>query len=244
MKTLLKLFATLGSILFLSIFLLTIFTPQTIEKSAKNFIKTEIEDEVQKAIIREKIYSSLNLFLKKEKDKQFLSQIIADFVENEVYQDEGKKLTKYKNSTRNLLSKVLIGEKKIDSWIEEKYDEISTNLKLDIRFFSGINLLLFLTVLTLSFIKSEKTNEIKLPSLLLLLSTVICSFFYIFFQDWAYTLLYNSYTGVWYLAYVIFIFILLLDIAFNRGELTMKLIELILNILNGIANILSGLLGA
>ena len=87
MKTLLKLFATLGSILFLSIFLLTIFTPQTIEKSAKNFIKTEIEDEVQKAIIREKIYSSLNLFLKKEKDKQFLSQIIADFVENEVNQE-------------------------------------------------------------------------------------------------------------------------------------------------------------
>jgi len=218
-----------GSILFFSIFILTICTPDSIEKSSKSFIKKQIREEVQKAIIKEKVSTALQLFIKKE--NSFLESIISDVVEQKVnFKNINSKPNSTKQTSLKFFSIFLIGEKKIDYWIEDKYDEISSNLKKNIRVFAGINFILFAFITTLLFYQSDNYKEIQLPSFLLFISTVISILLYLFIQDWAYTLVYNNYLGCWYLAYISVIFLFLLDITFNQGELTMKVLEIILDI--------------
>lgn len=239
----LKLLAALGTLLFLSIFLLAVFTPQAIEQSAKSFIKTQLAEEVHQIILRERVSVALRLVVKEE--KKWLSEIVSDFVEREWSLDHTDyTLNTLKKPTWQRLSKLLVNDKNIDVWLEEEYDRISAHLKQDLRIVAGINCLLFLFVLVLSVVKPKQHQAIVFPSFLLLLSTVISSLLYVFFQDWTYALLYNSYVGWWYLVYVAFVFTLLLDIAFNKGELTIKIIELLVELLNGILNLFSALLGA
>jgi hypothetical protein len=209
------------------------------EKSSKSFIKKQIREEVQKAIIKEKVSTALKLFIKKE--NSFLESIISDVVEQKV---NSKNINSKPNSTKQtsleFFSNFLIGEKKIDYWIEDKYDEISTNLKNDVRVFAGINFILFAFITALLFYQSDNYKEIQLPSFLLFISTVISILLYLFIQDWAYTLVYNNYLGIWYLAYIAIVFISLLDITFNQGKLTLKVLEIIGNIANGLASLLGG----
>jgi len=77
----------------------------------------------------------------------------------------------------------------------------------------------------MSFLKPNTTDYLFLPGVFMLISTIICSYFYIFEQNWFYTLLYNDFTGFGYLAYLLGIFVLLCDIAFNKAKITKEIID-------------------
>ena len=74
-------------------------------------------------------------------------------------------------------------------------------------------------------IRVEATAHLFLPGALLLLSTAICAYFYLFEQNWFYTILYNDYTGFAYLAHLLLVFAALCDIVFNRARVTTEIIN-------------------
>lgn len=49
---------------------------------------------------------------------------------------------------------------------------------------------------------------------------VVCSYFYVFEQNWFYTIIYGDYMGFWYFAYLVGVFAFLCDIAFNKARVT------------------------
>lgn len=55
------------------------------------------------------------------------------------------------------------------------------------------------------------------------------SYFYIFEQDWFYTILYNDYTGFAYIGYLAVVFAFLCDVVFNRARVTTEIINSILS---------------
>lgn len=258
MKTFLKLSAIIGLSLFSIIFLVTFITPRSLEKSAENFIKEQIETEVKDILEKEKITSTVNFILKighkfgvnqdKNEIRKEIESQLPDFIETVVAYKQAKrseksKLKKLALSSESFISKFKLGEKKLATRVEEKYDEIKINLKIDIRIFSGINAIMFLILLLLSFPKDRTSKELILPSILLLLSTLISSLIYVFGQNWIYMMMYNDYLGFGYLIYIAIVFLFLLDIAFNKGEITLRILELIGNILQGFAEILSAFSG-
>lgn len=253
----LKFFVSFFFILFVGIFCLTILTPESIEKSAKSFIKKEIESEVKQLILKEKISDVTSKMFDLGKKIGFktkhedwiklltpeLPQLIEWVVETKLNEKEHSKFKKLSETSQKYLSKFKIGDKKLQLLIEEKYEEIRQKLKVDIRIYAGINAFLMLLLLLLYSFKKDAEKELLLPSFLLLFSTIITSFIYIFGQDWVYIMVYNKYLGFSYLIYVLIIFAMLLDITYNKGKMTLKILELITEIMKGILEILAGILG-
>ncbi len=127
-----------------------------------------------------------------------------------------------------LTFKIAVAEQtreKLADFMQAKYMEIVEKLTMDVRIFLGSNALVFILLLGASFLQPKATVPLFLPGLLLLLSTLLCSCFYLFEQNWFYTILYNDYTGFGYLAYLLAVFALLYDIAFNKARVTIKILD-------------------
>ncbi len=121
---------------------------------------------------------------------------------------------------------------KLQEFLKTKYMEVVNRVVADFRIFTGCNLAVFAVLLTVSFLKPQAVTLLFYPGLLLIVSTVVCSYFYLFEQNSFFTLLYNNFVGMSYLAYVGGVFLVLCDIALNRGRVTV-------HILNGLGSSVS-----
>lgn len=121
--------------------------------------------------------------------------------------------------------------------MKKKYMEVATELQRDIRIFTGSNTIVFLLLLLISYLKPKAVNHLFLPGVLLLTATLISSFFYIFEQNWLFTIIYNNYPGFAYLGYVGIVFLFLCDIVFNRARVTTEILNGILNVIGSAASV-------
>ena len=244
-------FGILGLILFFPLFLFTFSDPQLIEKSGKAFIEWKLKNEINKKI------DSIQLPQSKSLEKLFGNKIKKLHQETENKLEDLKK--QLKDDTPKMvmdqIAKVSnLGCKCRDNWEEKlrstlkfkiealekakeklaifaqaKYMEIVEKLTLDIRIFLGANSVIFLFLLLASFLKPKATDHLFLPGLLMLVSTILCSYFYLFEQNWFYTIVYNSYTVFGYVAYLTIVFAILCDIVFNKARVTTEIINQLLS---------------
>ncbi len=80
-------------------------------------------------------------------------------------------------------------------------------------------------------------THLFLPGILLVLSTAICSYFYIFEQNWLLTLIYSDYLGFTYAAYLAIVFGFICDVVFNNARITTEIINAILNVTGSAATV-------
>ncbi|MBD5782319.1 hypothetical protein IEN85_22660 [Pelagicoccus sp. NFK12] len=125
---------------------------------------------------------------------------------------------------------------KLVDFIHYKYTEIATNLKADIRIFTGSNFVIFLLLLLVSFAKPQAMAHLFLPGSLLTFTTLVCSYFYLFEQNWLLTIVYNDYTGFAYLVYLGVLFLTLCDIVFNRARVTTAILNALGSIVGSAAS--------
>jgi hypothetical protein len=258
-KTSLRLIGLIGSFLFIPLLIFTFLNPQLIENYGQNFIEWKLGSEIDKKI------DSIQI-PKKTKIENLLAKKAEKIrKENEIKLYELK--IKLKNDVPILLSEQLIKMRKTDcecrnNWNKKihkinlknlislekskmelskfsqtKYMEIVENLTFDMRIFFSANSFIFLMLLILSFLKPQAINHLILPSCLMVISTIICSYFYLFEQNWFYTLIYNDYTGFSFIGYLFIVFSFLSDISFNKARLTSKIINSFCDILGMASNI-------
>ena len=103
--------------------------------------------------------------------------------------------------------------------------DVATELKRDIRIFTASNAAVFILLLLVSFMKPQAMMHLFLPAVLLAVSTLVCSYFYIFEQNWLLTIIHSSYLGFAYLAWLGAAFLFLCDIVFNRGRITTEILN-------------------
>lgn len=108
----------------------------------------------------------------------------------------------------------------IHRFIHVTYMDVASALTCDIRVFTGSNAAVFLFLLLLSWLKPRALTHLFVPAALLSISTLTCSYFYVFEQDWLLTIIQGSYLGFAYLAWLGVVTLFLCDIALNRGRLT------------------------
>lgn len=258
-KVLLRNFGLVGVLLFLPLFLFTFSDPHLIEKSGKAFIEWKLKNEINKKI------DSIQLPESKKLEKLFGNEIkkLHQATENklEVFKkqlkDDAPKIImvqiakmndlncgcreKWEEHLRSSLKFEIASlektKKKLAFFAQAKYMKIVEKLILDIRIFLGANTLIFLFLLLASFLKPKATEHLFLPSILMLISTVVCSYFYLFEQNWFYTIVYNTYTGFGYLAYLTIVFAILWDIVFNKAKIVTEIINQFLNAIGSVFSV-------
>lgn len=244
MSITLKLISLFGLVLFGSLFSVTFMSPEKIEESAKGFVKSQIEMEVRQTqqSIKESTATeaALNIAEKLGFEKERIQSSLDNDVPEKIatiiasmcgYDCEKKKaLAQSINSSYvERIKSIQFAESTLNDIVKDKYLEIVSNLKTDLRIFLGSNFAVFFVLLIVAFAKPAAVAHLFLPGLLLVAATILSSSIYIFGQDWFYTILYNDYIGFGYLAYIAVIFGFLLDITINGAKVTSQII-------NGIAN--------
>jgi predicted phage tail protein len=250
MKILLRIISLIGVILFGTVFYFTYQTPEYVEEIGKEFIKSKVQQKTNNFIegatnIVENSDSTLAKYAEKllEKNQAQIENIksqlknnanekIADIIAEmrDLSCECRNKYAAYiKNKFQLNLVSLEAASTSLQDFMKTKYMEVANELKKDIRIFSGSNAIIFALLLIVSFMRKEATTHLYLPAILLVISTVICSYFYIFQQNWLMTIIYNDYIGFGYLVYLGILFLILCDISFNRARVSTEVI-------NGAAN--------
>lgn len=118
---------------------------------------------------------------------------------------------------------------RIVEFIQATYMRVSSELKRDIRIFTGSSAAVFLLLLVVSFLKPRAIAHLFLPGLLLTGATLISAYFYIFEQNWLLTIIYGDYIGYAYLAFLAVVFLVLCDIVINRARVTTRIVNGVLD---------------
>jgi hypothetical protein len=111
-----------------------------------------------------------------------------------------------------------------------QYGAIVGDLLRDLRIFAATNLLAFLALLALSALKPQHIGALFLPAVMLCVATMMSSAFYLFGQNWFFTILYADYTGYAYALWLLLIFGLLCDIALLKARVTRGILHLLSSI--------------
>jgi len=242
-----------GSILFAISFWLTWGIPGYVEHAAKSFVQDKIVSETKEKIasVSNKLQQNklanmaANLLSKNRQQIEITKERLHDFVKEKIpaimaeMSDQSCECRKlYINRLKSDMDSKIFHLEEINKglldFMKGKYMEVVGNLVKDIRIFTLSNTLVFFILTLVSLLKPRAVAHLFLPAILLLLSTLICSYFYIFEQNWFYTLIYNDFVGYSYLAYLTVVFLFLCDIVFNSAQVTTAIINSILQSLGKI----------
>ena len=246
MKLTLRVFGIIGILLFGTAFGFTFGVPGFVEDIGKDFIKQRIADETNEKIesikfqgkdsklgkLAEKIYkrneNKINELKNSLKNKahEKLADIIAEMRDLDC-ECRDKYAQKFKNSFHFRIFSLQKANVILMDFIKTQYMETVKKLKMDLRIFSGSNTLIFILLLLISLLKPRAIMHLFIPGVLLLISTIICSYFYLFEQNWFFTIIYNNYLGWGYLIYLGVVFGFLCDVVFNKGQVTTEILNVI-----------------
>lgn len=234
----------IGAAIFLIFFAFTYSIPGWIEDFAADYIESEAQARIE---------SSIDAIRPPESDGALARLAQSVYKENEARIEQRKTDLKDKvheqwatalATVRNLdcecreewedwfesglksnLALLQVANQQISSFIHSTYMEVASELKRDLRIFTASNAVVFVLLLLISFAKPKAMMHLFLPGVLLTISTLICSYFYIFEQNWLMAIIHNSYLGFAYLAWLGVVFLFLCDIVFNHGRVTTELLN-------------------
>ena len=240
-----KIILTLFVILYGAIFTLTFLSPHTIEKEAQSFIAQKVSERTHERIDKigsGKFFKSKLMLLAKgqmakEKEKLHTFKILLHEKADEKLAKVIAKMSnkdcecrkKYQKFFHGMLTdgiKVFSnGIKKIEEFMSQSYMVVMQKVLDDFKIFAGSNFFVLLLLLLLLHIKPSSTKSLEILAGLMLVSTLISSYFYIFNQNWFFTLIFDSYVGFGYLVYLGIVFGFLVDIALNKARVTTNLLS-------------------
>ena len=252
----LRLVGAAGFALFALFFSLTYSTPEWVENFAADFIRAEVSERIDETIdsltppTGEGALQRFAQTLYAENEER-IEQLRANLKTN-IHERMADALAEIRNldcECRDKYAQVFREGLELDAamlqaandriveFIQSEYMDVVAELKRDIRIFTGSNAGVFLLLLLVSFLKPRAIAHLFLPGILLLVATLLCSYFYIFEQNWLLTIIYSDYLGFGYLAYVGIVFLFLCDIVFNKGRVTTEILNAFLNAVGSAASV-------
>ena len=258
MKLTLRSIGLIGTLLFGILFSITFKIPGFVEDMGKDFIQSQIQKKTNEKI--EQVKSDHGdgklgkLAAALYKKNQGKIDELKDQLKNKAHEKMAavvaemsdlscecriKYSEKLKQGFEFKLLSLQSANEKITEFMKTKYMQVSTELKRDVRIFTGSNAVIFLLLLLISFLKPQAIKHLFLPGILLFTATSVSSFFYVFEQNWLLTIIYNNYYGFAYLGFVGIVFLFLCDIAFNKCRITTEIINAILEVIGSAASALT-----
>ena len=243
-KLSLRAVGALGAAIFLSFFALTYSVPEWVEEFANEYIESEAQKRIDSTIdaIRppesDSALGRLAQSLYQENEAQ-IEQLRAN-LRNQVHEQWAAALARVRDldcecrqqweawlesGFQTNIALLQAANDQISRFIHSTYMDVANELKRDVRIFTASNAAVFILLLLVSLLKPRAITHLFLPGVLLAVSTLICSYFYIFEQNWLLTIIHSSYLGFAYLAWLVVVFLFLCDIVFNRGRITTEILN-------------------
>lgn len=245
----------IGTAIFLFFFTLTYHTPEWVEDFAAAYVEREASRQIDKTIasfqphagegalsrLASALYESNEAEIERRRAAlrlqvhERMADALAE-IRNLDCECRDKWAEWIRDSSMARVMTLSAANEAIQEFIHATYARVIDDLKRDIRIFTGANAAMFLLLLAIAFFKPQAILQLFVPGLLLAGATVICSYFYIFEQNWLLTIIHNDYLGFAYLAYLGLLFGLLCDIVLNRARITTKIVNGVLNAIGSAAS--------
>jgi hypothetical protein len=238
-KHVLRIAGLVGLAIFVTFFAFTFAVPQWVERFAASFIEAEVIADIDTRInslrppSRDDFLSRAAAGVYKRNEQEILRLKAEIQVRSRTLLSDALAAVRDPNcecrrrielamqkSDAWRLAQLLADNEKISALIHESYMKLVTDLKREIRVFTGTNAACFALLILISFTKPKAARHLVLPGILLLIATLFCAWLYVFSQNWLLTIIHGSYVGYAYAAYLGIVFLFLCDIALNRGRVT------------------------
>ncbi len=245
-----------GAAIFSFFFILTYATPTWVEEFAADYIQEKATERTDSSIDAIQVPDSDNALARLA---QTLYDKNAEQIEvrrEQLRENVHKNMASALTAIRNLDCEC---REKTEKWLEEgfktdirllqatndrivdfihyKYATVVQDLKQDIRIFTASNAIAFLLLLLISFVKPKAMVHLFLPGLLLAASTIVCSYFYIFEQNWLLTIINSDYLGFAYMGWLGVVFLLFCDVVLNSARVTTEIINAFLHAIGSALNV-------
>jgi len=237
-----RIIAILGISIYASVLYLTFSVPGWLEEVASSYIEQKLSERIDTSIdsfappqregilgdLARKVFESNEEKIAETKERlrlkahESLAGALAQMCRS-IYADKLKRGFEFK------ISMLQSANDKIVQTIQSGYMGVVAELKRDIRIFSISNIGVFCLLLLASFLKPTARVHLLVPAVLLTISTLVCSYFYVFEQNWILTIIHSDYVGFGYLAYLAIVASFLADIVFNKARITTKLLNGLFN---------------
>jgi hypothetical protein len=247
-KLSLRMIGAIGAAVFLTFFAFTFSVPGWVEEFAADYIESEAEKRIDStidAIRPPESESALGRLAQSmyERNEAEIEQI-KDNLRNKVHEQWADALALVRNldcecrqnwedwfesGFHTNIALLQAANEQVSSFIHSTYMDVATELKRDIRIFTASNAAVFVLLLLVSFLKPQAITHLFLPGVLLAISTLVCSYFYVLEQNWLLTVIHGDYLGFAYLAWLGLVFLFLCDIVFNRARITTEILNAFFN---------------
>jgi len=244
MSIILRVIGLIGVLIFGVSFYFTYGVPGGVEEIAKDFIKERIQAETNEKIdsitlaAEDSILGKMAMKIMKGRDEEIASiklklkdnthekvaSVIAEMRDLSC-ECRDKYAQKIKDRMELKVSNLEVMNEKLMGFMRYKYMEVVNKLSQELRIFTGSNFAMFSILLLVSFFKPKAMIQLFVPGLLLAISTLTCTYFYLFEQNWFFTIIYSDFLGFWYLAYIGGLFLWFCDIIFNMARVTTRLVN-------------------
>lgn len=231
-----------GLAVFLSFFALTYRTPEWVETFARGYIEQQVRDRIQADIraiapaagntefenFAATIYESNAVKIEALKARLLnrandLFLVALDQVRDLDCTCRARIGYWWTRMNAAQVATLVTDNQRLVRIIQGGYMTVVDELRAELRIFTATNAACFLLLVLVSFSKPAASRHLLFPGMLLLVSTAFCAWMYLFAQNWLLTLVHGDYVGWAYASYLGVVFLLICDIALNRGRVTCKL---------------------
>lgn len=243
-----------GLAAFLFFFVLSYRTPEWLETYARDYIEQQVRDRIQENIraiapnpadselqkLATALYdanadriAALKRLLENRTNDLFL--LALDQVRDLDCESRARIELAWTRMNAAEIATLATDNERILRIIHGGYMVVVEELRTELRIFTATNAACFLALLLVSFVKPGASRHLMVPGGLLLCATLFCAWMYLFQQHWLLTLIHGDYVGWAYAGYLGLVFLLLCDIALNRGRVTCRLANGAVDALGGAA---------
>jgi len=236
MRRRLLIVAAMGVLLFGSLLVVSLVKPEWIEASARTLLRAEIERRVSAEIVSAqdgRIARIANRALAQppsERRSEGLSSVVANVV-TEMREGDCACRADIGRSAQDLAAErsVMLSSAsgRLKQAVRATYVDTVRKLHRELRIFAGSNAVVFLLLGVVVWWRGARNA--LLPALVLIGGAALTGGLYLFGQNWIHTIVFDSYVGYGYIAWLGLAVGFLADIAFNRSRVTQ-------GITNGIAS--------
>ena len=240
LRTLIFLIGTIGTLTFGSLFAISLLSPITIEKAAKEVLRYLVQkrvgerlDSIDESSLVEKAKALIpGLDARIESGKTKLNSQVMKTLDAVIdqMQDKSCECRRFlkKQNRENIETDVSLASRtkdRLTTLIQTKYGETAQKLLREFRIFTGANALVFLMLVMVPVVKRAASVHLIPAAVTLVFAALLTACLYLFGQNWVQTIIFDSYWGYSYFALLGVSAVLLLDVFLNRARVSARIVS-------------------
>lgn len=230
----------LGAVAFGAAFAAAYARPDLVERAVRDLIRQQVEQQVQEQIAQldakflsgraerlAKVHADEAEVAKRHLAEQLPALLAATIAEMQDLNCACRKVVEVGIRARleGTIATATQARGRLVEMIRTQYLQTTGHLLREFRIFTGANAVVFMLLLVAALCKPAAGLHFLPAAAVLVLAAAVTAYLYLFNQDWLHTLVFSDFVGFAYFGYLGLAFAFLCDVLFNRGQVTVGLVN-------------------